>query len=358
MRRFVTCGIVAFVAAAAVVGAAYSLKFPSGPGTAGLSTSWKTRRMGVTWEVAGTVTSADLDWLASTGANGIVQMPFPRQTRADGVEIQIPDYRIWGQRDVGLRLTSRLARERGIATLLKPHLYISDRSSGFWPGDIRMQTEEEWRAWFTNYSKVILQYAELAAEEGMESLCIGAELRQSMSHETEWRGLIANVRKRYPGIVMYSVNWDDYEDFTFPDAVDAIGVQAYFPIAYGLRPSRRDMELGWEHALRSFERWALKMNKPIVFTEVGFHSCKGSLGRPWEWKFPGMPVDFELQADAYDVTLSILRKRAWLRGIYLWKWIPAHPRPALPDDDDYHPQGKPAEDVMRRHYQDELGRHE
>lgn len=350
MKRYLSCGIVALAAAGAVLGAAYCLKLPAGPGPAGLSREWRARRMGVTWEVAGAVEDRDMAWLASTGANGMVQMPFPMQSRADEPEITKPDYRIWGQRDVGLRTTTRLAKKYKIETLLKPHLYVRDRSSGFWPGDIRMPDAAAWTRWFDEYREMILQYAQLAAEEGIEALCVGAELRQSMSHEAEWRALIADVRKIYPGIVMYSVNWDDYEDFTFADAVDAIGVQAYFPIAYGLRPSRREMELGWEHALRAFEPWAMKVKKPIIFTEVGFHSCKGSLGRPWEWRFPGLPVDFELQADAYDVTLAILRQKSWLRGIYLWKWVPGHPSPALPDDDDYHPQGKPAEEIMRRHF--------
>ncbi|MBI3817417.1 MAG: hypothetical protein HY286_01905 [Planctomycetes bacterium] len=354
MRRWLTCGIVAIAAVGIVLGAAYSLKFPEGRGPSELTNSWNTRRLGVTWEVAGPVTEKDIDWIASTGANGIVQMPFPQQIRADEPAIDRPDYRIWGQRDAGIRLTTRLARARGITTLLKPHLYISDRTSGFWPGDIRMTSEQIWDQWFQTYRETILHYAELAAEEGIEALCVGAELRQTMSHESQWRALIADVRKRYPGVVMYSVNWDDYEDFTFPDAVDAIGVQAYFPIAYGMRPSRREMELGWEHALREFERWALHVRKPIVFTEVGFHSCKGSLGRPWEWKFPGMPVDFDLQADAYDVALGILRKKTWLRGIFLWKWVPGHPSPAAAEDDDYHPQGKPAEEVMRRHFREEF----
>jgi hypothetical protein len=197
---------------------------------------------------------------------------------------------------------------------------------------------------------MILRYAEIAAEEGMETLCVGAELRQTMSFEREWRSLIDDVRRVYPGIVMYSVNWDDYEEFTFPDAVDVIGVQAYFPLAYTRRPSRHEIQAGWEHALRNFEKWVARTGKPIVFTEVGFHSCQGSLGRPWEWHFAGMPVDFALQADAYDVTLDVLLPKPWLRGLYFWKWLADHPRPALPNDDGFHPQGKPAEEIMSRQF--------
>lgn len=356
MGRLFTCGIVAALAAGAVLAIAWIIKLPAGPGPDLLRPAWTGRRFGVTWEIAGEVTDEDMSWLASTGATGMVQMPFPLQLQTSSPELRDPDYRVWGQRDVGLRVTARLARKHGIATLLKPHLFIVDRTTGFWPGDVRMFVEMHWQAWFAQYRKLILHYAQLAAEEGMEALCVGAELRQTMSHETQWRDLIREVRRVYPGCIMYSVNWDDYEEFTFPDAVDAIGVQAYFPIAYGLRPTRRDMELGWEHALKPFEAWAKRINKPIVFTEVGFHSCKGSLARPWEWKIEGMPPDMELQADAYDVTLEVLRRKPWLRGLYFWKWLPGRPRTAAATDTEFYPQGKPAEEVMRRHFMEERKR--
>jgi len=345
------------VVASVVLGIAWMLRLGPGPGPAGLVPEWRVRRFGVTWEVDGPVREADIDWLASTGANGIVQMPFPRQRRADEPEIDEPDYRIWGQRDAGLRITSRLARARGIATLLKPHLTVVDRSTGFWPGDIAMRSERDWQSWFARYRDLILGYADLAREEGMECLCVGAELRESLAHQAEWRELIAEVRARYPGCVMYSVNWDDYKRFSFADAVDAIGVQAYFPLAddYELSLTGGEIAARWRAAMHEFETWAERQRKPIVFTEVGFHSCLGSLGRPWEWKFPGMPVSFELQADAYDATLRVLRPKPWLRGLYFWKWLPRRARPARPTDDDYHPQGKPAEDVMRRHFREELG---
>jgi hypothetical protein len=356
MRRPIGCVVAASAALLVWVAAAKGLQVVwvgSGPGAEGLTREWKTRRFGVTWEVSRRVTRQDLEWVKSTGANGIVQMPFPRQYRADEPAIDDPDLRVWGQRERGLRQTARLAREMGLSTLLKPHLFVVDRDSGFWPGDIAMRNLAAWRQWFVNYRTMILRYAEIAAEEGMEAFCVGAELRQSLWFEKEWRELIADVRRIYPGVVMYSVNWDDYEEFPFADAVDVIGVQAYFPLAYSRRPSRHELKVGWEHALKNFERWVAKVNKPIVFTEVGFHSCQGSMARPWEWFMTGMPVDFALQADAYDVTLEILRPKPWLRGLYFWKWLPGHPKPALPSDDDFHPQGKPAEEVMRRHFSQE-----
>ncbi len=355
MRRSLGCVAAAAVAAAVALGVAWSISLGPGPGPAGLAPRWDARRFGVTWEVSGPVDAGDLDLLAATGANGIVQMPFPRMQRTDRPEVEPPDFRIWGQRDVGLRVTSRLARARGIATLLKPHITIVDRSSGFWPGQIRMRSDAEWKEWFRSYGAIVLHYAELAAEEGMEAFCVGAELRETLSHEAEWRALIAQVRERYPGCVMYSVNWDDYERFGFADAVDAIGVQAYFPISDALQPSETEIERGWDRSLQRFERWVERVGRPIVFTEVGFHSCMGSLDRPWEWHFPGMPPDFALQARAYDVTLRVLRGRPWLRGLYFWKWLPGRARPAPPDDTEFHPQGKPAEEIMRRHFREELG---
>ena len=80
-----------------------------------------------------------------------------------------------------------------------------------------------------------------------------------------------------------------YEEFTFPDAVDVIGVQAYFPLAYSRRPSRHEIQAGWEHALRNFEKWVARVGKPIVSHRGGFPLLPGEPGAAVEWHFPGWP---------------------------------------------------------------------
>jgi hypothetical protein len=50
--------------------------------------------------------------------------------------------------------------------------------------------------------------------------------------EDEWRALISNIRKVYSGKLIYAANFhEEYEHVKFWDALDYIGVQAYFSLA-------------------------------------------------------------------------------------------------------------------------------
>ena len=95
---------------------------------------------------------------------------------------------MWGERDAGLEITTRLARQLGIKTLLKPHIWMRPSSTGKWRSDIEMGSEEDWQSWFKDYRKFILHYAKFAQKNGIEALCIGTELHQTVvKREKEWR---------------------------------------------------------------------------------------------------------------------------------------------------------------------------
>ena len=51
----------------------------------------------------------------------------------------------WGETDVGLETTTRLAKQFGINTLLKPHIWLRRSSGGKRRSDIEMESEAEWR---------------------------------------------------------------------------------------------------------------------------------------------------------------------------------------------------------------------
>ena len=59
---------------------------------------------------------------------------------------------------------------------------------------------------------------------------VGTELQiPALQREADWRQLIKDVRAVYSGKLIYSANWyEEYEGIKFWDALDAIGVQAYF----------------------------------------------------------------------------------------------------------------------------------
>ena len=313
------------------------------------------KHRGVSW-VAGrdTIVSADMRHLADLGTNWIVQTPFGWQRAADGPEVLLArGERVWwGERDHGIRRTTEAARAHGIKTMLKPHIWLSDRDRDTWRGDIAMDSDEDWAEWFANYERFILHYAALAEELKIEALCIGTELHGTMQRESDWRSLIAKVRAVYSGPLTYAANWyEEYEEVPFWDELDWIGIQAYFPLSEEDHPDRRTLEAGWSRWIDEIERVQAAAERPVMFTEVGYRSVPGAAREPWVWPRRGESTrderDFSLQADAYRALFSQLWERDWFKGLYVWKWYSGAALARRDYSADFTPQQKVAEDVIR-----------
>jgi hypothetical protein len=319
------------------------------------------RQRGVSW-VGGhePIGLEHLRPLADAHVNWIVQTPFGWQQRYDapGLQLATGGRILWGERDEGLRTTHRLAQSLGIQTLLKPHIWLRDRSGGKWRTDIRMNSEEDWQRWFADYRTFILHYARLAEAEGMGALAVGTELhRTTVEREQDWRRLIAEIRKVYGGSLTYAANWwREYEEIRFWDALDFIGIQAYFPLTDQQNPTLEALEQGWETYLKSIEAISKRFDKPVVFTEIGYKSTPDAAVKPWEWPQPSAvplrppAVDPMVQARCYEAFFQAVWDKPWFLGSYFWKWYPARSGERDPDNIDFTPQGKPAEKVLSRWY--------
>ena len=149
-----------------------------------------------------------------------------------------------------------------------------------------MADEAQWQEWFNNYRTFILHYAQLAEQEKMEAFCIGTELHKpAVTHEQAWRDLIKDIRKVYTGQLTYAANWYlEYEQIKFWDALDFIGVQAYFPLTKKNNPSfSKNLKKGWQKHLQDIAKIARQYKKPIVFTEAGYKSTPDAAIEPWTW---------------------------------------------------------------------------
>ena len=310
------------------------------------------RMRGVSFVAGPPVDSTHFEHLEALGVNWISQTPFGWQARVDE-----PTFRIvtgggifWGERDEGLRETARLARAAGIHTMLKPHLWLRDRTDGKWEGDIAMRSEEDWAKWFTQYGRFLVHYAQLAESAGIEALCIGTDLEGTTEREAEWRRLIERVRRVYGGELTYAANWaGEYERIRFWDALDLVGVQAYFPLSDEDDPDLDELLEGWRAHHERLAAFAERVGKPIVFTEVGYRSVMGAAHEPWLWR-TRKPENATLQARCYEAAFRTFWREPWFRGAFWWKWYPhgagAHPY----EDAAFTPQGRPAEKVLANWY--------
>jgi hypothetical protein len=304
---------------------------------------------GVCWEAAGPIGSSDMTALHDLGVDWISQTPFGWAPALDSPEIRYSgDRGMWGETDAGLAKTAVAARALGIKTLLKPHVWVRH---GAWQGDIAMTTDADWERWFASYEAFILHYAALAEANGFEALAVGTELAKASRRTSDWKRVIAEVRKVYHGKLTYCANWNDEVEATgFWDDLDFIGVQAYYPLATIDDPSKADIEAAWAPIVKKLEALGRRTGKPVVFTEVGFKSHAGSLKQPWVWDTDGT-VDFPLQRDAFAALFETFWGKPWFGGTFVWKWHPSA-RELARAAGAFTAQGKPALAVIKAYYRE------
>ena len=214
------------------------------------------------------------------------------------------------------------AHRRGLKILIKPHLgYWHSRFS--WRGEIAFDSPEDWDRFFRTYEAWITQLA--AASREADGYCVGTELDATLAHESAWRRIIASIRQATSAPLSYAANWADYRDVPFWDAVDVIGVQAYFPLSESRDPSEDELRAGWIDILSEIEDYAAKRDRHVIFTELGYDQSHLAAARPWDPRRDGEAAA-ELQARCLRVALELIEDEPRVIGAFLWKWFPEpHP---------------------------------
>jgi hypothetical protein len=312
------------------------------------SISTKEKWKGVCWVGSRQpLQGGEIQALVNTGANAISQTPFGWQSQKNTPEIKWDmsnERRWWGETPAGIQATLDSSSTKGIMNMLKPHLWVREG----WVGEIEMGNEADWKIWFANYQAFILDYARLAEELKMPMLCVGTELEKTSQLEKEWRAIIAEVRKVYSGKITYAANFTEFENVKFWDALDYIGVQAYFSLSKDHNPSIKELKASWESHLPKIEKVVKKYKKPVLFTEIGYCNTVDAAIEPWVWPNERKEIQFseEVQALCYEAFFETAWKKEWMAGVFFWKWYPTRGE----REPDFTPQGKKAESVMRAYF--------
>lgn len=291
---------------------------------------------------------ASLKNLAATGANwvGIVVTAFqshPNTTDIARSPAETPT-------DADLRHAIATAHRLRMKVMLKPHVDLPD-GEGHWRGDIGTGfSDAQWTAWFTIYTKMLVYYATLARRNSVDMLCVGTELEGTSDREAEWRAVIAAVRAVYKGPLVYAGNWDgEAARIRFWDALDYIGVDAYYPLSEQCGASVDALKQGWAVGLKEMTDLHEKWQKKVLLTEAGFRSVYGACREPWEWQ-TSPTLDLLEQANGYQATFETLWAQPWLAGIFWWDWE-ADLSVGGPNDRGYTPWEKPAAAIVKQYYQ-------
>ena len=279
------------------------------------------------WEWGSDAMVDTLDELAGLGVNWVAIHPYGG-IRNDGSirfrEIDAADPPDWLARPI------REAHVRGMKILIKPHIaYWGSQWS--WRGEIAFPSEETRGRFFADYERWIGQLA--AASRGADAFAVGTELDKTIQHEAEWRRVVAKVRSHYEGPLTYAANWTDFQRVPFWDALDAVGIQAYFPIVteegedQGM-PSPAQLDAGWRDVMRDVRALSERVGKPVVFTELGYNASSEAAATPWKYETGGEGAA-EVQARCLEAAMRAMDGEPSVVGAFLWKWFPGR---AVPSD--------------------------
>ncbi|MBV9656994.1 MAG: hypothetical protein JO295_02680 [Verrucomicrobia bacterium] len=223
------------------------------------------------------------------------------------------------------------ARERGLAVMLIARLGFSGTRFS-WRGEISFNTNEEWNRFFADYLRWIVATARLAQAHGAGLLCIGLEYTHAQVIEERWREIITAVRAVYGGKLTYGGSWDSYGQVGFYDALDYLGVLAYFPLTSKPDPSLKQIAQGWEKHLRNLRALSQKLHdKPVLFVQIGYNESARAASDPWSAPRGG-PHAAEIQSRCVDAALHVMQREAarggWLAGLFWWQWPLTNAPPA------------------------------
>lgn len=211
------------------------------------------------------------------------------------------------------------ARAQGLAVAVVPHLRLDD---GQWRGRL-LPTDLD--AFFASYRDALVHLARISQDHCVSALSIGIELKALTQHPPatpHFLALISTLRTEFDGDLLYSANWDEAEKVPFWTALDAMGVNAFFPLSKAPNPDDEVLEGVARSIVTAMEAFASEHKRPWWITEVGFKATPASYVEPWKW--PGevrartLPVDEVAQQRGYRAWFKALAEAKSVNAVFFW----------------------------------------
>jgi hypothetical protein len=261
----------------------------------------------------------ELDVLAGLGVNWVAIHPYAG-IRADGsLHCRELDPRAppeWIARPI------REAHARGLSILVVP-LVAQWGSPWRHRGEIAFADEAALARFFADYERFVTDLASCARDA--DAFAVASELDGLAPHEERWRAVIAALRRTTGARLAWAASWNHVESVPFWDALDCIGVQAYYPLSAAEDPGFDELLGAWRPILAELRELSTRSGKPVVFTEIGYPCSLAAAREPWS--FAEQRGSERARAEALQVRCleaafaAIEPERAWLRGAILWKWF-------------------------------------
>jgi hypothetical protein len=239
--------------------------------------------------------------------------------------------------------TLEQVKRAGMRAALMPVVRLQTRKPYEWRGAITPAGGLD--AWFASYRRFVIPLASLAERAGARRFVVGSELSSLERYDEHWRALIGELRARFSGTLTYSANWDHAHAVGFWDALDEVGLTAYFPLVTGDGKSLSSGVLGraWEEPRGQIAALARRIGKPVLITEIGYASQRGAAEEPWN-DASATEIDLALQQRLYRGFCDAFAEARTTSGFYVWNWFGF----GGPRDTGFTPRGKPAATELAR----------
>lgn len=236
------------------------------------------------------------------------------------------------------------AHQLGLQTVLKPQIWLG---GGHWPGDVQMQSEADWAAFFEYYTQWIAHYALLAEIYGADLFCVGVEFaKATLERPEDWRKVIETVRSIYRGPITYAANWGtEFEKLEFWADLDFIGLNCYYPLSEAKNPPKADLARQFSQVLRKAKAVSTTHKRPLLLTEIGFTSTTMPWLQPHQ-DGDGKAYSGTAQLKCYQMaTQALAGETDWCKGVLWWKY-PSYPSLGGDGHTGFTPNNKPTEQQL------------
>lgn len=280
--------------------------------------------------------------------------------------------------DAALKKAIADAKGLSLHVALKPHV---DLLNGEWRGYIGRGVPDEqfdtfFSEWFESYRNYIDHIASVGEAEGAELLFTGTEYVEILNRENgktipAWIAYFNDLRKTFSGKLSYCADrrhWPDTASVTektqfvpFFQALDYIGIDAYWTLSHNENPTTRELIEGWMEPMAVITTMHATYGRDVILSELGYRSIDKCHMNPWDYMID-RPVNEEAQKRCYLAFYRAFSGKPWLSGVFWWNWIPFLEEdirnPSSPEwlknklpeyEKGYTPEGKSAQSILKTH---------
>lgn len=210
-------------------------------------------------------------------------------------------------------------------------------------GDRQWITPLDPRRWFENYGACISSLARELEPLGVSELVVASELTMLFLRRRPWLRVIEQVRREFGGHLTVAAVAPQYPFLRIYDALDSIGISAYFPLAFRRRATGSNLAASWRLHQKHLLAVARRHKKPLTFVEVGYPATEVAGCRPWNFDFQHEVADLELQRRCFEAFGEVWSNVEELRSFRVWGLsAPGCSHPLA-----FEPIGKPAEIALK-----------